>query len=927
MKFNNIKKINMASAAQGADSRSGARMAGSLPARKGGGAARYKLQDMTNRNTALPGAEGSRKMTEPHAPEKNYLQCSYSEWLDLPDPPVEEIVEPHSFRNNLIKMLCYTAVVPIFMLGLFQSQQFQKAMRSADEAQLGMAQSIAESVQVTVIAAERVQQVLADAAGLAGEDGRTAQESLEQFIENRSRSTLSATAIVDEAGRVMASAARPGMKSLPDNSRLVRSWIQKAHGGAFIDVLREGGQPPRIAVIVRQKSSRTAKPRFSVTLYSTDFLEETVRRVLNGRDFDVAIVDREGCPVGEWSPGGTGRSNMALEGLEEAEASIRAQPSGLLTRTPGTRNVSQIKAYVRLEDLGWTVALSQPVKVRDQVMLASLETSGLFFLIAILLTLFVGTMMNRPLTRAVNNLMDAVETFGRTGRFKSVVEDLEKDGISEIVELGKSFERMVDMVSESRKKLEKLNAELEEKVTERTYTLLSRNSELRALQQLVLPLQGDVQNRNEALRQHVAGCVDQFRVLLGFSRLDFVSERDPAPWRDPAHSIAVELSGKTYGWLVSDDKAVFTPDRVDSLRRLANALAIVLANNALVGQLAKEHATLSVVFESVTDGIVILGRSGRVIYANEFALQLLNDGRPLLGAFGRELIERLFGQSIPDESEGRHVRLVRRLSRGVTQTIDVVGFMVSDLPGFPGERRGWLIRDISREAGIDAMKENLVSVVAPELKTPVTALRLLAESMKHDAEAGRQSSRQDVGELLEETLRLGQLIDDLLDISRIEGGAMKLDRRLIQLASVIDRAARLAKSRYPLEVSRDIDCDAEVVCADPLRLTQVFINLFVNAARYRKPGQAAALCRVTVCPGSGGTVVIQVRDEGQGIAPERLARIFEPFYQSDMTIRRNGSGAGLGLTIVKGIMEAHRGEVSVQSEPGVSTTFTLVLPA
>lgn len=391
--------------------------------------------------------------------------------------------------------------------------------------------------------------------------------------------------------------------------------------------------------------------------------------------------------------------------------------------------------------------------------------------------------------------------------------------------------------------------------------------------------------------------------------------------------VKVELSGTTYGWLVAGQGAVMTPDRVDSLRRLANSLAIVLANNALVTQLATEHATLTTVFESMTDGVVILGRSGRVIYANEYACRLVNDGRPLVGIYGRQHIQLLYGQAIPDGAGLQHTRLVRRTTKSVTQTLDVVGFKVSDLPGFPGERSGWLIRDISREAGIDAMKENLVSVVAHELKTPVTALRLLTETVKHDADAGRTSNAEDVNELMDETLRLGQLIDDILDVSRIEGGAMKLDKRVVQVASLIDRAARLARARYPVNVEREIDPEAEVICADPLRLTQVFINLFVNAARYRKETQAAAECRVVVRPGAKGTVVISVTDQGKGIEQERLAKIFEPFYQADMTTRRVGGGAGLGLTIVKGITEAHHGEVGVQSILGKSSTFTVTIPA
>ena len=176
-------------------------------------------------------------------------------------------------------------------------------------------------------------------------------------------------------------------------------------------------------------------------------------------------------------------------------------------------------------------------------------------------------------------------------------------------------------------------------------------------------------------------------------------------------------------------------------------------------------------------------------------------------------------------------------------------------------------------------------------------------------------------------MRLGQLVDDILDVSRIEGGVMQLDKRVVQVASIIDRAARLVAVRYPVEVKREIEPEAEVIKADPLRLTQVFINLFVNAARYRKETQNTASCLVKVRQGANSTVVISVTDSGKGIEADRIGRIFEPFYQADMSTRRTEGGAGLGLTIVKGITEAHHGEISVASTPGKETTFTLVLPA
>lgn len=681
-------------------------------------------------------------------PQRDYLSSvKYDNLANLPAPPVEEVVEPHSFRNNIIKMLCCTALIPIFMLGLFQSQQIQRAMESADDAQLAMARNIAENIRLNVEAGRRVLQVLADVHGFDRDNARAVQAELDRFVRNSSRSTLAAAAIFDSNDALIAFSSR-----LSDKSALLKKELTKlaegvgSQGGA--EVLRIEGLPSFVAVCVRQKGETSGKGRLSLGLYTTEFVEETLRVAIGEHAFDGVVVDAQDLTVAGFNDASSDNGNQALIGIAESRAKLKEDPSGYLTRTAGTRDVAQIKAYASVRTMGWTVALSEPLKVRDRIMLASLETSGFFLLLAVALTFIVGSLMHRPLSRSVNTLMRA----------------------------------------------------------------------------------------------------------------------------------------------------------------------------------AKEHATLAAVFESMTDGVVIRGKSGRIIYANEYACRLLNDGAGLVGISGRELTEKRYGTEMPEGSSFSHVRLVRRTAQGVTQTLDVTGFVVSDLPGFPGERSGWLIRDISREAGLDAMKENLVSVVAHELKTPVTALRLLASNIAHGVDGDRKERESDAAELVDETLRLGQLIDDLLDVSRIEGGVMRLDKKVVQIASLIDRAARLTRARYPIVVERVIEADAEAVCVDPARFTQILINLFVNAARYKKPGEETARCKVSVHLSKDGRVCVDVTDFGCGMDSDRLTHIFEPFYQGDMTKRRAAGGAGLGLTIVKGIVEAHNGTVSVRSTPGVSTTFTVSIP-
>ena len=206
--------------------------------------------------------------------------------------------------------------------------------------------------------------------------------------------------------------------------------------------------------------------------------------------------------------------------------------------------------------------------------------------------------------------------------------------------------------------------------------------------------------------------------------------------------------------------------------------------------------------------------------------------------------ESITGNRITDDLQNKTKTRVRSRIGG-NRVLELLPFTVSDMPGLAGERTGWILRDITQEVSLEAVKENIVGVVAHELKTPLTLLQLQVRDLTRTIEHGQMPSINDVRDLSDETIHLGQLVDDLLDVSRIRAGAMKLNVRVVHVASLIDRAEKLAAARYPMKVSRHIDMDAELFCVDPDRLTQVFVNLFNNAARYKKPTQEVALIDVS----------------------------------------------------------------------------------
>jgi signal transduction histidine kinase len=226
----------------------------------------------------------------------------------------------------------------------------------------------------------------------------------------------------------------------------------------------------------------------------------------------------------------------------------------------------------------------------------------------------------------------------------------------------------------------------------------------------------------------------------------------------------------------------------------------------------------------------------------------------------------------------------------------------------------------------DHARRLLLADVSHELLTPLTSMRGYLETLAMPAVASDTETRaRYLGVVSDETHRLEQIVGDLLDLARLEGNHAPLDRQDVAIESIfgriLDRHARDAGDRQ-VRLTTRIAAGAEIVQGDPLRLEQAVQNLAANALRHTPPGGEVVLDSDV----DGTTTVITVRDTGQGIAPEHLPHVFERFYKADASRSGVASGSGLGLSIVKAIVERHGGTVGVTSVPGSGTTFTLRLP-
>jgi signal transduction histidine kinase len=225
-------------------------------------------------------------------------------------------------------------------------------------------------------------------------------------------------------------------------------------------------------------------------------------------------------------------------------------------------------------------------------------------------------------------------------------------------------------------------------------------------------------------------------------------------------------------------------------------------------------------------------------------------------------------------------------------------------------------------ASLERLRRDLVANVSHELKTPISALRARLENLLDGVERPDPETLQ---VMLAQSERLGRLVDQLLELARLESGEVPLRREAVPLRPLVSRVVseiEVTRARQDVQLSQDVPDDLPAVFADAERLHQVLFNLLDNAVRFTPEGGRV---RVTAS-GHNGSVDVAVSDTGPGIDAEHLPRLFERFYRVDTARSRDEGGTGIGLAIARSVVEAHGGRIWAESEPGTGSTFTFELP-
>ena len=225
-------------------------------------------------------------------------------------------------------------------------------------------------------------------------------------------------------------------------------------------------------------------------------------------------------------------------------------------------------------------------------------------------------------------------------------------------------------------------------------------------------------------------------------------------------------------------------------------------------------------------------------------------------------------------------------------------------------------------AVLEKSRRDLVANVSHELKTPITAIRAHLENL---ADGVEQPDPKTLQVMLTQTERLGRLVDQLLDLSRLESGEVPMYLEVTTLEPIVARVlSEISVGRAVTDVSLRNEVPAELAAtADAERIHQVLYNLVDNAVRFTPPGGSVTVSATR----QDDRVVVEVRDSGVGIAPEHLPRLFERFYRADASRSREGGGTGIGLAIARSIVESHGGRITATSEPDHGSAFTFDLPA
>ena len=365
-------------------------------------------------------------------------------------------------------------------------------------------------------------------------------------------------------------------------------------------------------------------------------------------------------------------------------------------------------------------------------------------------------------------------------------------------------------------------------------------------------------------------------------------------------------------------------DEVAELGRALDSMAANLAST--LAALRSERDLLGVILASMQESVLVLDPNNRMLLVNPALRATFSLGADAEGRAALELIRNADLHAILDRARAGSGAVTGEIELTNPKPRRLLVHAVA-LPVAGGKPQGILavFVDVSEIRRLETLRKDFVANVSHELRTPITAVRSAVDTLRHTLSADPGASERFVDIIDRNAQRLGALVEDLLDLSRIESKEYRPEATPVALRAVSEQVVGLLRPRIDekrLEVRNEIAGELPPVRADRKGLEQVFTNLLDNAIKYCGPGTQIGLRASR----QDNAFRIEVADTGLGIEPRHLSRLFERFYRVDSGRSREMGGTGLGLSIVKHLVEAMGGTIGVDSLPGKGSTFWFTLP-
>ena len=404
--------------------------------------------------------------------------------------------------------------------------------------------------------------------------------------------------------------------------------------------------------------------------------------------------------------------------------------------------------------------------------------------------------------------------------------------------------------------------------------------------------------------------------------LGFIVARGFAKPLTAMTAIAESMSGGNYNQRVSIERK----DEIGSLAKALNKMA--WSSHERLETIALDNNKLLAILSGMVEGVVAVDKNETIIHLNEAAARILgispkeDVNRRIWEATHSQELCQVFSLALNEETE------IRRKLKIVTNSTDqIVEVHASPFRDAGGELVGAvaILYDVSELERLETIRRDFVANVSHELKTPITAIRGLVETLIDDEEISPDNHYKFLTKTMNQTLRLSTIVSDLLALSRLESAGLDLIRVSLDLREVVTASMQVL---LPVSEGKNILIESQIpeepveVLGDREALFQSVNNLLDNAIKYNSEKGVVTL-HLHI---EGENAVINVQDTGIGIEPLEQHRIFERFYRVDKARSRQLGGTGLGLSIVKHTALAHGGQLSVESIPGTGSTFQISIP-